>query len=188
MAINWVNGEVSPIEILWQEISEEIQVNQNKELISIEIKCINNAENIGYFDKLSVKEDLTNEKINGNNITYIPVEEINIGTAQVEVPIFAAVKNNKISAVHVLPSSTITGSDTDTIKLSIVNKVTGDVISTKTFVSGVNATAYTLCDFGAVDTAKQNIATGTGLCLRIDPISNSKIIPKSVLVIEWDIN
>lgn len=188
MTISWVNGEASSVEILWQEITEEIQVSNNKELISIEIECINNADDSGYFDKLSIKEDLTNEKINGNNITYVPLNEISIGVTQIEVPIFAAVKNNKISAVHILTSSNITGSDTDTIKLSIVNKVTGDTISTKTFVSGVNATAYTLCDFGAVDTTKQNINAGVGLCLRIDSISNTKTLPKSVLAIEWDIN
>ncbi|MDF2884261.1 MAG: hypothetical protein K0R54_4828 [Clostridiaceae bacterium] len=188
MAINWINGEASYIDVLWQEISEEIQINPNKELVSIQIQCINNAESSGYFDKLSIKENLTNEKINGNSITYIPIEQINIGNSICEVPVFAAVKNNKISAIHILTSDDIVGSDMDTIKLSIVNKVTGDIISTKTFVSGVNAINYNLCNFGAVDLDKQNISTGTGLCLRIDPINNNKIFPQSVLVIEWDIN
>lgn len=188
MDINWVLGESTNVEVSWQEISEQLEINPNKELVGITIRCSNRSTKKGYYDALSIKEDLTEDKINGSEITYISIDSINVSINTIEIPIFAAVKQNKIIAVYLLTSEDIIGNDSNIIKMSVIDKVSGNLIATKTFQNNVDAVAYKLTHFGPVNTDTSSISPDSGLCLRIDPVTTQITIPKSVLVIEWNIS
>jgi len=87
-------------------------------------------------------------------VATVGFDSIAAGTTG-EYAVFAAPCKCKIVKVSIIPDSNITGDDTNNFGIRLKNKGSGGsgtgVIATKTFTSGVNATAYVEFDLGQVD-------------------------------------
>lgn len=185
MAFNWINGSSNHVEVIWQKVSEEIQVNKDKELVSVKISCVT-TDKIGYFDALSVKRKLTDAEIRGGNLTYIPIDYINVSsTYSAKIPIFAAVKDTIINDVYVMMHEFKSGDTSNPLILKIykyIDGVSDKLLVTKTITQSIYA--YTLYKFGPVDTDSNEIQNTKGLYLQIS-CAMSNTLPRSILVIDW---
>jgi len=187
LAFTWIEGELQEVEIEWLHVEGICEVNSEKELLRIRVSGITDGlDDYGYFDLFQLCKNLLNDKITGNEIVYLPLEEIPAGQG-VEIPVFGAVVEAQIAAAHLVPKQTITGSDTNYMQLKLVNKETGAVICTKTFIAGVDAPAYEVTDFGPVNETAGAVSIGKGVSLIKEEVGGGMALPQSVLVIQWNL-
>lgn len=187
MAFTWIEGELQEVGIEWLHVEGICEVNSEKELLRVRVSGVTDGlDGYGYFDLFQLCKNLTNDKITGNEVIYLLIEEIPADQGA-EIPVFGAVTEAQIVAVHIIPKETITGNDINYMQLKLVNKDTGAVICTKTFLSGVNAPAYEVMDFGPVDEEAGAINIGQGVSFVKEEFGGGMTLPKCLLIIEWNL-
>jgi len=178
----WVVGELNNLAIEWLAIEAICPVSDSKELLSTKIRAVTkNLTGGGYFDDFKLRLNLTNEKITGSEKIFLPIEE---SAGDTEFPVFGAVVDAQIVAAHIVPKSTITGNTGSPMVLELVNKNTGDTICTKTFITGTNAPAYEVTDFGPADADAGEIDFGYGVSLRK---TGGMTLPECLIIVEWNL-
>jgi hypothetical protein len=186
--MTWIEGELQPLDVEWLHIEGICQVRENAELLRVTVAAeTSGLEGYGYFDLFQLCKNLLNEKIISANVVYLPLNEVPAGVAT-EIPAFGSVVEiAQIVGVRLIPKETIVGNDSDYMQLKLVNKETGAVICTKTFIAGVDALAYEVTDFGPVDENAGAINFGQGVSLAKEEFGAGMTLPQSVLVIQWDL-
>lgn len=187
MAFTWIEVELQGLEIEWLHVEGICEINPEKELLRVRVNGITNGlSGYGYFDLFQLCKNLLNDKITGNEVVYLPLEEIPAGQV-VEIPVFGAVVEAQIAAAHLVPKQTIAGNDTNYMQLKLVNKETGAVICTKTFIAGIDAPAYEVTDFGPANETAGAINIGQGVSLVKEEFGAGMTLPQCVLVIQWNL-
>lgn len=69
------------------------------------------------------------------------------------------------------------------LELKLINKHTDNVICTKTFITGIDAPAYQVTDFGPVDEEKSELEYGQAVSLVVE----GGTLPECLLIIQWDV-
>lgn len=185
--MTWIEGELQGLEIEWLHVEGICEVNSEKELLRVRVSGVTEGlDGYGYFDMFQLCKNLLNEKITGSEVVYLLLGEVSAGVT-VEIPVFGAVTEAQIVAAHLVPKETITGNNSDYMQLKLVNKDTGAVICTKTFLSGVNAPAYEVTDFGPVDEEAGAINVGQGVSFAKEEFGAGMKLPQCTLVIQWDL-
>jgi hypothetical protein len=176
--VEWIDGELQECDIEWMNFEAVCEVADNKELLRVRVSAVTEGfHGAGFFDNFQLLKNLTNEKLFGAEIVYIPVDS---NTS--ETPVFGAVKDSKIVSAHIVPKQDIAGSDPPLV-LKLIHKQTGGTICTKTFSTGVDAPAYQVTDFGPVDEEKSELEYGQAVSLAV----NGGTLPECLLVIQWDV-
>jgi len=182
----WVYSELQELPIRWIPIDIVAPIRDDAEIIRATYKVVTkDLANGGYFDELGFFRNLLRDKVTGNNIVYFPIAPISAGQ-NVEIPVFGAVIESQIVAVHLLPKEDIVGDDTNYAQLQLVNKDVGEVMTTLTFIGGINAQAYEVISFGPVN-AYGAIEIYKGVSFRVVQNGAGLAIPESVLIIEWNL-
>lgn len=182
--MTWVDGELYGIDVEWLHVEGICEANPDVELLKVRVSGITEGlDGYGYFDLFQLCKNLLNDKITGNEVVCLPIDEI---TGSVEIPVFGAVVDAQIIAVHIVPKSAITGNDTNYMQLKLVNKETGATICTKTFLSGVDAPAYEVTDFGPASDTAGAINLGRGISF-VKEEFGGMVLPQCVLIIQWNL-
>lgn len=188
MAFTWQESGSLSVSMDWSSIQEYISVDPEKELIRVHVAVITKGLNsAGFVDNIIVKESLNNAKITGSYVTQIPIEQLSAGT-NIEIPIFGTVKNSKLVAAHIMPQSTVIGSNTNYFQLNIIRKEDNALMATRTFLEGTNINAYEVFPFGPVDGTNEVITELTGISLKVESEGSGLILPRSILILEWNLN
>lgn len=185
MAFTWIDGELSNVPIEWLHVEGICEVNAQKELLHVKVSG-NTAElnGNGYFDLFELLKNLTEEKANGSEKVFLLIDE----TAQTFTKaVFGAIIDTKIVAAHIIPVATITGNDSDYMKLRLVNADTNADICAKTFVSGINANSQEVTDFGPADDTAGAIEAGKGVVLLKENYGGGMTLPQCIIILEWDL-
>lgn len=183
----WVNSDLQALPIEWIRVDSVAEVRDDAEIIRARYRVVTlNLAEGGFFDELGFFQNLLHDKITGNNVVYFPIAPLAQGVP-LEIPVFGAVTEAQIVAAHLVPKETITGNDSDYMQLKLVNKDTGAVICTKTFLSGVNAPAYEVTDFGPVDEEAGAINVGQGVSFAKEEFGAGMTLPRCLLIIEWNL-
>jgi len=182
MAISWVAGELNELPVKWLTVKGTAKVNQEKEFLTAKflIKLIQSNGMDAYFDNFALTKNLLNDKTLGNSIIYLPLLA---GTT--EYPVFGALADCHIVAAHIVPKADITGTDESPMQLLLRNVDTNEVICTKTFILGNNATANQVTSFGPVNDTNKELYPGNGVTFEQ---SGGCSIPDILLIIEWNLS
>lgn len=187
MAMTWISGTLSGVDIEWMHFEEVCPVNENKELLRTRVTAITEGlDGYGYFDLFQLLKNLTDEKATGSEVVFIPRDQVSAGST-LEIPVMGAVKEMQIIAAHIVPKQAITGDNTNYMTLKLVNKETAAVICTKTFTLGLDAAAYEVTDFGPVDEAAAAISLNKGVSFVKEETAGGMTLPQSILVIQWNL-
>lgn len=189
----WIQGDSANFPIEWVDIENYIPVPgwQDKEVVSITIKpkTMNHPEG-GYWDVFELKRSLEDLKLWGAEFTHMPLEELDPASVSFpfEIPIFGCVADHdiQIRSVHVVPQVSVSGHDTNYLKLIARNKQTGTDIATKTYISGNNLVAYKVDDFGPAHPENRFIEAGNSMSIVVEKYGDGFVFPRSVIVIQWD--
>ena len=104
----------------------------------------------------NIEEEIKCAKV---KTAVVRVPTVALGNVE-EWAAFVAPVNCKIVKVGIMTDDPITGADTDYYTLGFKNKgaagVGTDMIASKAFTAGVDATAFDFVDFGAVSNARLN--------------------------------
>ena len=185
MPITWINGELNGVNIEWLHIEEICEVNDDKELLHVTVSGITDGLNgNGYFDVFQLLKNLTNEKITGSEKVFLLLNQT---SGEFTKAVFGAIEDAQIVAAHIVPVSTITGDDTNYMKLRIVNADTGLDICTKTFVTGIDANSQEVTAFGPTDDTAGEIEAGKGVILIKDDYGGGMTLPQCAIILEWDL-
>lgn len=181
MAFTWIAGDLDNIPIEWLHLEAVCEVSREAELLTVKLSGL--TEDLeGYFDNFALFKNLLEDKLTGNEVVYLPVDET---ADEFEIPIFGAVVEvAQIMAAHIIPKEDIIGSDTDPIILKLISKETGDTICTKTFLAGTDALAFEVTDFGPVNENNNEINYGKGVSLAKE---GAAALPPSLIVVEWNL-
>lgn len=184
MAINWQSGDSATFDIIWQEINQKIPVNKDKELTKVTIECIVQPDGIpGYFDELSMKENLSNARLNSGNIVYIPTD----GGTNTSSIAFAALDDNTIQSAHIVFEQDVVCDNYDNyIVLSLGIAGSDTVLATKTLQEKISA--RTIVDFGPINTQTETIPQGTVLKLDVKQYGSSAALPKGMFILVWSLS
>jgi len=184
--MDWVLGELATIPVAWLRREVAVPVNTEKELLSVTLHASAVADGSGYWDYFQVLYDLTAEKLTGSDVVYIPLPAINAGTDDERV-IFGAVKRCEIVAAHLVPESSLTGDDTNYVQLRLLRKSDDAIICTKTFVTGIDAPAWEVTDFGGVDPDNALLEIGDSVSLDIVHTAGGLFVDRYVLILQWNL-
>lgn len=181
MAVDWTGGTLQGVPVEWMRIEAVIPV-ATKELVSIKFKAKTTdvAGGYIYYDNFGLFRNLTNDKTLGNNVVYLTLD-----AATTEFPVFGALIDCHIAKAHLVSKIDIIGSDVDPMQLLLRNTETNEIICTKTFANGINATAYDVTAFGPVSETHKELNPGGGV--RFEQ-SGSGTIPEMLLVLEWNLS
>ena len=190
---DWVEGQSGNFAIEWVRITNYIPVPgfETKEIVSVKVqpKTMSHPEG-GYWDVFSLKRSLEDLKLWGAEFTHMPLEELDplSITFPFEIPIFGAVADHDIQivSVHIVPQVSISGHDTNYLKLIARNKQTGADIATKTYIAGNNLVAYKVDDFGPSHPENRFIEAGNSMSIVVEKYGDGFILPRSVIVVQWD--
>ena len=182
----WLEGVRKSLPIFWYHIFDWIPVSDEKEIVQVKIepKTKSHPEG-GYFDGFSLKRSLMLEKLYGAEIIKIPVEAT---SDSLEIPVFGALSFNEIKAAHLLPEGSVAGDNTDYMILRLRNKQTGGDICTKTYIEGNDLQAYKVDHFGPPNPAHAYIDEDEGCSLIIEKVGAGFTLPRSLLIIQWDLS
>jgi len=110
--------------------------------------------------------------------------------ATAEWPIFYADRACRILRVGIVAYSTITGANTNTFNVNILNKGTAGIgtteIGNKDFVLGTNATAFVEYDVVA-ESANAAMARGEVLNLQREKIGTGMAMPALVVIVSFEL-
>jgi len=183
--MTWIEGELQEVLIEWLHIEGFCEVRDDVELLKVKVSGITDGlSGYGYFDLFQLCKNLLNEKIAGAEVIYLHLDEV---TGIVEIPVFGAVTESQIVAAHIVPKEYITGNDENYMQLRLVNKETGTIICTKTFLSGTDAPAYEVTDFGPVNEMNGEINLGQGVSFVKENFGGGMTLPQCVLIIQWNL-
>jgi hypothetical protein len=95
-----------------------------------------------------------------------------------------------VKACSIVTDSTLTGQDTDYCTLAVYNKgddgTKSDIVCSKAFTNGTNATVFDETSLGTVDTDYDNLADGDTLTF-VKTVSGSGLAtPNLAVVVEWE--
>lgn len=186
MPTTWYEGAAVSKPVEWTHIEQVVQVNPEKELLGVEINVWtkHTVYGDGYFDSIQLLKNLTNDKVMGSEKIFHLFDEV---TGTWVRPVFGAIADSRIVACHIVPTDGITGDDSDYMQLRLVNYQTSEDICTKTFVSGINAVAHEVTDFGPVDTSAAVIPAGGSVSLEKQDYGSGMTLPQCIIIIEWDL-
>lgn len=172
----WIDGDLQEYDVEWMSFEATCEVANNKELLRVRVSAVTDGF-AGFFDNFQLLKNLTNEKLFGAEVAYIPIDP-----NEAESPVFGAVKDFQIIAAHIVPKQDIVGGDPP-LELKLINKHTDNVICTKTFITGIDAPAYQVTDFGPVDEEKSKLEYGQAVSLVVE----GGTLPECLLIIQWDV-
>lgn len=182
----WVNSDIQALPIEWIRVDSVAEVRDDAEIIRARYRVVTlNLAEGGFFDELGFFRNLLHDKITGNNVVYFPIPPLAQGVP-LEIPVFGAVAKAQIMAVHFLPKESIVGHDEDYAQLQLVNKDSGEVMSTLTFIQGIDAPAYEVISFGPVNQHGE-VEIFKGVSFRVEQLGRGLALPESVLIIEWNL-
>lgn len=183
--MTWIEGELQEVEIEWLHIEGICEVRDDVELLKVKVSGITDGlDGYGYFDLFQLCKNLLNDKITGAEIVYLPIDEI---VGYTEIPVFGAVVESQIIAAHIVPKTAITGNDINYMRLKLINKETGAIICTKTFLSGTDAPAYEVTDFGPANEIAGAVSLGQGISFLKEEFGSGMILPQCLLIIQWNL-
>lgn len=186
MTLNWKSSEIKEVNINWQKFEANIPINPHKELLSLSVELINNEDFAAFFDLISMEKNITNDKLYGSQVAYIPFEGADIGDT-INRTFFGALNINKIVRISYVPEISIIGSSIDHMQLQIVHDPSGEILSTKTFVDEVSCEQRLVFDFGPINPTLATLAAGESLRLVKQDVGTGMILPRGLLIIQWDI-
>ena len=184
--MDWVLGELATVPVEWLRREASVAIDTEKELLNIEFHASAISAGSGYWDYFQLLYDLTAEKLTGSDVVYIPLPAINAGTDDERV-IFGAVKKCEIVAAHLVPESAITGDGTDYVQLRLLRKSDDAIICTKTFVTGIDAPAWEVSDFGGVSDANAILEIGDSVSLDVVHSAGGLAVDRYVLILQWNL-
>lgn len=183
--MNWIAGELTNLPVEWLRIETICPVNKERELLKVRVTGLTEGlTGGGYFDEFVLKKNLLDEKQTGAEKVFLPIDET---TGEIELPVFGATVEAIVVAAHIVPENPITGNDSDYMTLKLVNKETGVVICTKTFVAGVDAASYEVCDFGPVNEAAGAINICQAVSFKKMDTGAGMTLPRCLLIVEWNL-
>ena len=187
----WIQGESRSYPIQWVHISNYLEIGQDREIVSITVEPVTkNHPEGGYFDAFLLSRSLEDIKLWGAEFTHMPLKQLdpNSDSFPFEIPIFGAVADHdiRIVSVHIVPQQSVSGHNTNYMKLIARNKQNGTDIATKTYTAGNNLTAYKVDNFGPAHPENSLIDAGNSMSIRVEKVGEGFILPESVIVIQWD--
>ena len=119
---------------------------------------------------------------------YVPAALAADATTQ--WPIFYAEKACRILRVSIIPQAAITGADTDSMTLNVVDKalvgVGTTVLGTKAYTSGVNVIAFN-DDTLVAETAAKTVAAGAVVNLERAKVGTGLAMPQLLVVVTYEL-
>lgn len=183
--MTWVESDIYEVEVVWQDIEIEVPVRDDKELLRVWLS-VNTKNTEGYIDDIELLRNLDREKLEGSEKIFMLVDEIPEGE-EVELPVFGAINNSKIISFYIVPNEKILGSNSNYMTLKLRNKETGKDICTKTFLSEVNSEAYKVFNIGPIDEERAIIEETHSVTFVKENTGSGMKLPKSLLILEWDV-
>lgn len=187
MVLEWLKSDSSLVELEWQEFEQTVEVNPDKELLRINIEIVNEEGFPIYFDKLNVKQNITNNKLAANYTSSIPLESIPLGAF--ERLVFGATQDAKIVSVSFASEEAITGTLGNQMKWSIVHNQSSNIICTRTIIENVQVPAKGMIEFGPIDadTSIGVVKIGETISFKKEDIGGGMVNPRGLLIIDWDL-
>ena len=183
MAFKWIDGTIGEMPIAWNQLEFYVDVNADIELLTVEVEA--RTENVaGFFDDFLLARNITNDKLFASEKIYHMLPQIESDTEKI---VIGAVDTLQIKNLHIVPSVTITGDDTNYAILKLRNKETGNLIATLSLLQGTNLPANIVYTFPAITTDNAIISEGECATFEVENIGNGMTIPESLLIIEWDV-
>lgn len=186
MALEWLESAVSTVDVSWNEFEATLQIDQDKELLTVDIELINKEGYAGYFDELFLEKNLSNDKLFASEHTYIPIEKIE-ANKPFERVVFGALDVTQIARISYIPEAPMIGNDTNYIQMQIVHCQTNNIIATRTFIKDVNMEANKVFGFGPVNKEKALIDIDDGVKLVIETHGSGMELPRGIIIVQWDI-
>lgn len=185
MAFAYIDCDPVETGVEWLRLESVCPTNKEKELLRARVTGLTEGlAGGGYFDQFQLRKNLLNEKQIGSEIIYRLLQAV---TGPFETVVFGATVEAQIVACHIVPAQNITGSNSDYMTLKLVNKETGNVICTKTFLAGVDASAWEVCNFGPVNEEASHVNLTKGVSLVKEDTGTGMILPVSLLIVEWNL-
>ncbi len=185
-ALVWVNSDVQVLSVAWTAVSSFAPIRDDAEIIRARYRVVTkDLADGGYFDSLGFFRNLLRDKITGNNVVYFPVAPIAQGES-LEIPVFGAVTEAQVVAAHLVPKEAITGRDGDYAQIQLVNKGSEQVLSTLTFIAGIDALAHEVISFGPVNQYGE-FEIYKGMSYRVEQVGMGMALPELALIIEWNL-
>lgn len=187
MVLEWLNSDPSLVELQWQEFEQIIEINPDKELLRIDMQIVNEEGFPIYFDKLSVKQNITNNKLAASYMSAIPIEGASLGIF--ERLVFGTTQDVRIVSVSFATEEAITGTLENQMKWSIINNKTSIVICTRTIIEDVQVNAKGIIDFGPIDADTEigAVLAGETISFKKEDTVGGMTVPRGLLIINWDI-
>lgn len=111
--------------------------------------------------------------------------------ATAEWPIFVAEVRARLLRVSIVAAATITGANTNTFHLNVLNKALVGVgtteIGNRDFVSGTNSTGFQRYDIVA-ETAGKTMEAGEVLTLQREKIGTGMAMPQLLTIVTYELN
>lgn len=177
----WEYSEASEVPIEWQTFEVTVPIDDERELVKVTFSIHDSSKVAGFFDDLQVLKNLMNDKLMANNIIYMPIEAIPAGQP-LERIVYGALEISTIVKVSYVPEEDIIGGSG--LQLSIKHTNSDELICTKTFMEGSDATRGVVADFGPVDKGHADVIASNSVKL----VKTSQgALPRGVLIVQWDI-
>lgn len=181
----WIEGQSRRLPIFWYEIESIIPVSTEKEIThATVIPRTTGHKQGGYFDDFELLRSLEYDKLYGPEVTHIPLEETNDAK---EIVSFGLTRDYQILAVSIVPQGSVLGDDTNYMVLRLRNKASGGDIATKTYIKDNDLEAFKVDRFGPVSPFHNVIDADQGLSLVVEKVGTGFTIPRSLIIIEWDL-
>ncbi len=185
--MSWVEGAYRSYRVSWTSISAVVPVSTIQELISAKFTVASEGMTDGlYFDEFVVQRDRTSEKIFGSELVFYPLTYVNTVDA-FEFPVMGITKDTTVKAVYLVPKMGITGNENNYMQLNLLNKKTGGVIASKTFVAGIDGEAWKTVPFGPVNPGHAELTHDDSISIQMLQFGGGMVLPPSTLVVEWNL-
>lgn len=187
MALDWKITEPQEALIDWYDFETIVDINPDKEVLSVTIELINEEPYVAFFDDIFLKKNLINDKLLGAEKVYLLLEEAT-PLDEINRTVFGATENSRLISLAYAPESPIVGDDVNYSQLQIVNETTKEVLASKTFILETDAEERKVFTFGPVDTEKAEIDVYDTLTLVKKNFGTGMTLPRGLLILFWDIN
>ena len=183
MAFNWIEGDMVEMPIVWNKAEVIVDVDSQVELLNVDVEAITKGM-AGYFDDIVLARNLTNDKLFASEKIYHMLPQIGGNTEKV---VIGAIDTLQIKNVHIVPSDSIIGDDTNYAILKLRNKETNEIITTFNLLAGTTLIANLVYNFPALNDENAIILEGESATFEVENVGSGMTIPESLLIIEWDV-
>ena len=189
----WVEGEGATLPIEWYYFQDWIDLDTQAEVTDFQIEPETLAhEGGGHFDAFALKRSLLFDKLFGTYVTHICLEEVAYGDMPLEIPLFGSVKDGlwcEIKSVDILPLASTSFGANDRVQFRVHNSETAGTVCTRTIMETDDLVKGRTMRFSSPAPAHAfvNFSYGLYLFVEIPATYDGVTIPRSLIVIQWDI-